>query len=392
MRYDFDTVIDRKGTSSVKHDFAVSKGKPEGVIPLWVADMDFPAPQEVTEAIIQRCRHGIFGYSDLDSDYFPPIRDWYQNRFGWQPQEEWLVPTPGVIFALSCAVRSLTEPGDSVLIQQPVYHPFHNVIVNNGRKLVNSPLLYQNGKYTMDFVGLEEKIIQHQVKLLLLCSPHNPVGRVWTREELEAVGDICLRHGVIVVADEIHGDFVWEGHRHTVFASIKEEFAQNCLVCTAPSKTFNLAGLQASNIFIPNPEIRGRFCQEMDRIGCTRLNLMGILACKTAYAHGAGWLEQVKEYLWDNAQFVREYLQTQLPQISMGDFQGTYLLWLDFSRLGMTDQELEDFLLHKAGLWMDPGTKFGQEGSGFQRMNIACSRQVLRQAMDKLKQALEEVQ
>ena len=260
MTYFFDQEISRYGTDSLKYDCAVQREKPAHILPMWVADMDFPAPPAVLDAMKARVEHGIFGYSvPGDNSYFCAAADWFTRRHGWTPKEEWLVKTPGVVFAISAAIRAFTSPGDAVLIQQPVYYPFRRMIEQNHRRMVDSPLVLESGRYHMDLADFERKIVEEQVKLFILCSPHNPVGRVWTKEELCAVGEVCLRHHVLVVSDEIHCDFVWGGHKHTVFASLSEEAAQNCVVCTAPSKTFNLAGLQISNIFIPNSTLRQVF-------------------------------------------------------------------------------------------------------------------------------------
>ncbi len=389
MKYDFDEVIDRSGSYSVKHDFYPEHGKPESALPLWVADMDFKTAPEITQELSKMLEHGIYGYSDTKKDYDQAVLNWFLTRFHWEAQAEWIVKTPGVVFALSTAVRALTREGDSVLIQQPVYHPFKSVIVSNNRVLVNNPLVYKDGSYHIDFEDFEQKIMENNVKLFILCNPHNPVGRVWSRQELMRMGDICIQHGVIIVADEIHADFTYPGYEHTVFAGIKPEFAENAILCTAPSKTFNLAGLQASNIFIPNKELRRTYKEELSRQGYHSLNTMGMLACKSAYEYGAAWLEELKAYLTGNRDFIKSFIAERLPQITVVEPQGTYLVWLDFHALGLTEVQLEDLLLHKAGLWLEPGTKFGVEGSGFQRMNIACPRKVLEAAMGQLEQALK---
>ena len=250
--YDFDTVIDRKNTNSLKYDFAVERGKPADVLPLWVADMDFPAPKPVLEALHRSVEHGIFGYSDVKSEYYDAVSAWFSQRFGWQTQPQWLVKTPGVVFALAMAVRALTEPGDVVLIQPPVYYPFFSVIRDNDRTVAENTLLYQDGRYSIDFEDFERKIVEQKVKLFLLCSPHNPVGRVWTLEELQQIGAICRKHNVYVVSDEIHCDFAFAEHPHHMFLAANPELAEQTIICTAPSKTFNLAGLQVSNIWIPS--------------------------------------------------------------------------------------------------------------------------------------------
>lgn len=388
MKYDFDTVVDRRGTNCLKYDFAKERGKQEDILPLWVADMDFQTAPPILERLEAAVRHGIFGYSDSKEDYFEAVAGWYREHFGWKTEPEWLVKTPGVVFALAAAVRAFTKPGEAVLLQQPVYYPFSEVIKDNDRELVNSPLKLENGRYTMDFEDFERKIEEKQVKLFLLCSPHNPVGRVWTEEELRRVGEICLKHGVLVVSDEIHCDFTYPGHTHHVFASLDERFAQNSVICTAPSKTFNLAGLQASNIFIPNGELRRRFRQEISAAGYSQLNMMGLIACQAAYESGGEWLEQMKEYLAGNLEFVRSFLRERLPQIKLIEPEGTYLIWLDFRALGLSEAQREELIVKQAGLWLDSGAMFGVDGEGFERVNIACPRSTLQLALEKLEQAM----
>ena len=325
MKYDFDKVVDRHGTNCLKYDFAIERGKPADILPLWVADMDFQTAPAILERLEETVKHGIFGYSDGKEGYFAAVQNWYRERFGWETKPEWLVKTPGVVFALAAAVRAYTKEGDGVLLQQPVYYPFSEVITDNGRKIVNSSLKITDGYYTMDFDDLETKIVENKVKLFLLCSPHNPVGRVWSEEELRRVGEICLRHGVLVVSDEIHSDFTREGHPHTVFAKLGAEFEQNCLICTAPSKTFNLAGLQISNIFVPNPELRKKLLKEIAAAGYSQVGLMGLVACQAAYEEGAEWLAQLKAYLEENRKFVKAYLEEHLPEIRLIEPEGTYL-------------------------------------------------------------------
>lgn len=389
MERDFDKVIDRTNTNSAKYDFAVQYGKPEGLLPLWVADMDFQAPEAVTEKLEAISRFGVFGYSDTNDEYFKAVHDWYQTRFGWEVKPEWLVKTPGVVFAVATAVRALTEPGDGVMIQQPVYYPFGNVIRDNGRKVVNSPLVLEDGVYKMDLEDFECKIRTGEVKLFILCSPHNPVGRVWTEAELRKVGEICSKYSVPVVSDEIHCDFVYPGNKHTIFASLGEAFADNCIICTAPSKTFNLAGLQVSNIFIPNRELRRKFRSAVKRTGYGGLNQMGIAACQAAYEHGGQWLEELKEYLKGNLDYLREFIKTHIPQVKLIEPEGTYLVWLDMRELAMTPQQQDDFIVREAGLWLDTGTMFGQEGAGFERVNIACPRATLAGALERLEKAVK---
>lgn len=386
---DFDRIIDRKNTRCLKYDFAVKRGMPEDVLPLWVADMDFETSSYIEDALTERVQEGIFGYSDVQTPYFEIIRDWMIRHHDWEPQEKWLIKTPGVVFALAMAVKAYTDPGDKVLLQQPVYYPFSEVITDNGREVVSNDLvLTEEGTYKIDFADFEQKIIANGIKLFLLCSPHNPVGRVWTREELETIGDICVKHGVTVVSDEIHNDFIWEG-THTVFAGIKKEFADISVTCTSPSKTFNLASMLISNIFIPDQILRRKFRKEMDRAGISQLSVLGLVATEAAYAHGDEWYAAMKNYVRDNIAFARAYVEENLPGVRMIDTQGTYLIWLDFRQTGLTVEELDHKIIYEAGLWLDSGKIFGKTGEGFERINVACPRAVLQEALDRIRGILQ---
>lgn len=388
MEIEFDKVIDRRNTNSVKFDFAVESGKPADVLPLWVADMDFRIPQKVTDKLEEVSRFGIFGYTGIKPEYFKAIKNWYSKYFGWDLQEEWMLNTPGVVFAVAMAVKGLTQPGDGVLIQQPVYYPFKNVIKNNGRKVVNSPLVLKNGRYEMDLADFEEKLQTENVKLFILCSPHNPVGRVWTESELRDVGELCLKYNVKVVSDEIHCDFVYEGSEHHVFANLDERFADITVTCTAPSKTFNIAGLQVSNIFASNYEVRKMVYKEIRNTGYSGLSIMGIAACQAAYESGRVWLDELKEYLKSNLDFLRRFVEERLPQVKLIEPEGTYLIWLDLRSLGLTPEAQEKMIVEEAKLWLDSGTMFGEEGAGFERINIACPRATLEKALIQLEKAI----
>lgn len=381
---DFDTVIDRKGTRSLKYDFAVRRGKPENVLPLWVADMDFQTSSYITEALEDMVKHGVFGYSESEEHYFEAVQNWMERHYNWHVKESWMTKTPGIVFALAMAVKAYTQENDAVLIQPPVYYPFKEVVEDNHRRLVNNTLvLGGDGTYTIDYEDFEKKIIEENVKLFILCNPHNPVGRVWTREELERLGDICLKHGVFVVSDEIHADFVFE-RKHTVFSEVKEAYRDISMICTSPSKTFNIAGLQISNIFISNPEKATAFRRQVAAAGYSQVGLPGLVACEAAYRHGDEWLEGVLAYIKANAEFTRAYLQEHLSRVKMTKLEGTYLVWLDFRDYGLTDKELDEKILNQAGLWLDSGAVFGKCGEGFQRINIACPRKTLQQALDRL--------
>lgn len=388
MKYDFDRPINRRNTYCLKYDYAAENGKTEDALPLWVADMDFSTAPEIIEEMQNRTEHGIFGYTMPKDDYFKTVANWFKTRHGWDADPQKFICTPGVVFALCSLIRAVTEAGDSVLICQPVYYPFSTAITRNKRKLVVSELKNVNGKYSVDFEDFEKKIVENKVKAFILCSPHNPVGRVWKREELEKIGDICLKHGVFVIADEIHADFTYEGHKHIMFPTVKKEFEKTCAVCTAPSKTFNLAGLQISNIYIPDQQVRKKFEDDLDIIGYWEPNVFGVTACRAAYTKGGEWLNQLKNYLTENLNFVRSYLKENLPQIKLIEPEGTYLIWLDCRSLGLSDNELQNIIENKAKLWLDDGYIFGAGGSGFERINIACPRATLKIALDRLKQAI----
>ena len=380
---DFDRVIDRRNTRSLKYDFARERGIPEENLPLWVADMDFRVSSYIQEALEKLVSYGIFGYSEVKEHYFEPLRDWLENRHGWRTEREWLVKTPGVVFALATAIRAFTKEGEGVIIQQPVYYPFANVVKNNHRKLVISNLLLREKGYDMDYADFEEKILKEQVKLFILCNPHNPIGKVWNKDQLEKIGDICLKHGVFVVSDEIHADFAFK-RPHTVFTRIKEEYKLMSMVCTSPSKSFNLAGLQISNIFIPDKKRRSDFRAQVYATGYDEISLPALVACEAAYRHGEEWLDGVCAYIRENEAYVRAFLQDRLPRVRLMDWEGTYLIWLDFRSLGLSDKELNRKIIHEAGLWLDGGSMFGKAGEGFQRINIACPRKTLEEAMERL--------
>ena len=380
----FDEVVDRRGTDSLKYDFALERGKPQDVLPFWVADMDF----RTAPGIIKAAAFGIYGYSDSKPDYFQALRKWQAEHFGLGIDESWVIKTPGVVFAPGMAVQAFTKPGEGIIIQPPVYYPFGQVIRDNGRRLVTNPLRLVNGHYEIDFADFRRKIRENNVRLFLLCSPHNPTGRVWTREELKRLGDICLENGVIVAADEIHEDIVYPEHRHTTLPTLGEAYANDCIVCTSPSKTFNLAGLQISNILIPNGKLRDKFKKAIDETGYSQVGLMGLIACKAAYTQGQEWYEALLSYLEGNVDFLRSYLQENIPSVKLIEPEGTFLSWLDFRGLGLSHDELENLMVNKARLWFDPGYVFGSEGEGFERINIGCPRSVLKKGLDNLKEAV----
>ncbi|MDR1940678.1 MAG: pyridoxal phosphate-dependent aminotransferase [Clostridiales bacterium] len=388
-KYNFDEIIDRRCTNSLKFDFAERRGRPGGLIPMWVADMDFKAPDEVIDALKKTAEHGIFGYSEPYDEYYDVLTDSLNRRFGWKPDPAAVVNTPGIVFALAAAVRAYTKEGDAVIIQPPVYYPFSEVVGLNGRTLVTNPLVRgDDGVYRIDFDDFETKIKRSGAKLFILCSPHNPVGRVFSKEELTRLGDICIKHGVTVVSDEIHSDFVYEGGKHIPFAHVKSDFAANSIICTSPAKTFNIAGLQFSDIIICDAKLREKFRAEVAKAGYSQLNTCGITAAHAAYKYGFDWLGQLVSYLDGNAAFICDYIGRNIPAIKVARPQGTYLAWLDMRALGLAQPELNDFIINKAGLWLDSGSIFGKEGEGFQRLNFGCPRSTVEKALKKLETAV----
>ena len=387
--YDFDKVIDRHGTNCLKFDFAKERGKNGDELSLWVADMDFQVAKPITDALQAQVNHGIYGYTEVKSDYFDIVKNWFKDNFDWEIKKGSLVKTPGVVYAIAMAVKAFTKEGEAVIIQQPVYYPFSEMIIANNRKLVNSPLVLKDGRYEIDFEDFEKKIVENNVKLFILCSPHNPVGRVWSVEELKKIGDICIKHDVVIFSDEIHADFVYEPNKHHVFASLGESYAANSVIATAPSKSFNIAGLQVSNIFIGNKKLRDAFRNEIVKSGYSQLNTMGLVAARAAYESGKEWLDEVRAYIKDNLIFFRDYLKENIGELSLIEPEGTYLVWVDFRKLGLSEKQREDLIVNKAKLWIDSGAMFGVDGEGFERFNIACPRSYLKKALDSLAKAIK---
>lgn len=390
MKYDFDTVIDRWKSDCEKYDTITQRGYPDDMIPMWVADMDFSVPECIKEAMQKVVDRGIFGYSLMGERFFSAIEGWFFRRYGWKTDRSWMAQTPGVVTALSATVRIVTEPGDCVMLQSPVYHHFFNAIQRNGRVVVENPLKYENGQYTMDFADMEEKIRTHNIKLFMLCSPHNPVCRVWSPEELQQIGRICKKYGVTVLSDEIYCDFFSPGYRHTPFALACPDLAENLVVCTSPSKSFNIAGLQISNIIIPGEKLREKFRTELGKVGYNNCNYYGMQACTAAYEQGEEWLEACKAYIWENVQYIQNFIAEKLPEIHVIEPQGTYLMWLDCSGLGLSPEALEALLLNKAHIWPDFGTKFGEKTGQFIRLALACPRSVVAEVMTRLEKAIRE--
>ena len=384
MKFDFDTVVNRKNTNAIKYDLAKKRGKPEDAVSLWVADMDFPTAPCIQKAVAEKAAHGIWGYSRPDNRYYDALKKWYKERHNFEVQNEWVVNTPGVCFALAAAIKAFTKEGESVLIQKPVYYPFFNIINSLQRKVVNSSLILKNNHYEIDFDDFERKIVQENVKMFILCSPHNPGGRVWTKQELQKISEICLAHNVLVVSDEIHSDITFGSNVHTVYGSLSEQALKNSIICTAPSKSFNLAGLQFSNIFIADEKLRKAFSEELEKTGYDEPSVFGIVAATAAYSEGADWFDSVKSYIWENILFAKKYIEENSPQIKVLVPEGTYLLWLDFSKTGLSDSEINDRVLNKAKVWLDSGSMFGKEGEKFQRINCATPRIILEDALKRI--------
>lgn len=388
MKYDFDRVIDRKNTSSMKWDFLSKYFGEENILPMWVADMDFEAPAPVIEAVRKRADHGIYGYTGWPKSCLEAITGWMEKRHGWKIDREWLSFSPGVVPAIAIAVLAYTQPGDKIIIQSPVYHPFFSTVENNGRQLVENRLKFEEGRYVMDFEELERSF-DPRVKMVVLCSPHNPVGRVWTREELKRFGEICMKHDVILVSDEIHSDIIYKGHKHVPAATVYPELAEKTITCIAPSKTFNIAGLSTSAVIIPNKRLREQFNNMAQNLGIELGNVFGIAAMEAAYSRGEEWLDQLLEYLEGNIEFLIDYLGEKIPSIKAVRPEGTYLVWLDCRGLDMNQEELNDFMIKKAGIGLNNGIAFGGSGEGFMRMNIACPRSILQEGLKRIEKVLE---
>jgi len=398
MKYDFDRVCSRYNTNCAKWDAVKAIFGSDDVIPMWVADMDFPAASPIVEAIKKRAEHEFYGYTQPGPNLIGAFVDRVQRKFGWRIEPEWVVLTPGVIPAINAAVRALTHPGDEIILQEPVYYPFFPSVRSNGCQIVTNALKLTDGRYEMDFEDLESKFqpkagmhdAPSRVKAIIFCNPQNPVGRLWSREEQKRLGDIVIGHGATVISDEIHCEILFKGYRHTPLASISPEFEQNSIVCMAPSKTFNLAGLSASSIIIPNKKLRDRFNEA--RSGMVHgPNLFGLVAMEAAYRYGDEWLEQLLDYLQLNLDFTRTYFAEKIPKISVIKPQGTYLIWLDCRALGLDDMTLRSFMREKAKVGLDDGFLFGAGGSGFQRMNIACPRAILEEALRRIETAVNSL-
>ena len=379
MRYDFDEIVPRRNTLSYKWDSAAD----EDMLPMWVADMDFRTAPAIVEALQKRVSHGIFGYTRVPDAYYDAVVGWFDRRHGWKIRRERMIYTSGVVPALSAVIKALTVPGDKVVVQTPVYNCFFSSVRNNGCTLVSNPLLRVEDTWKVDFEDLERKVSDPKVKLFLLCNPHNPAGRVWTKEELARMGEICFRHDVMVISDEIHCELVFPEYRYTPFASISEEFAARSVVCISPSKAFNMAGLQIANIVAPDEEVRQKIDKAINVNEVCDVNPFGVLATIAAYNEGEEWLVQLLDYLKGNYLWMRDFCRKHLSQFPVGRLEGTYLVWMDCSSLHQSSEELEQNLMKEARLWLNAGTMYGAEGEGFMRWNIACPRSVLAEGLKR---------
>lgn len=378
MKYDFDKTIDRRATNSYKWDSA-----PEGVLPMWVADMDFRTAPAIIDALQKRVTHGIFGYTRVPDAYYDAVTSWFSRRHGWDIDREWIIYTSGVVPAVSAVIKALTVPGDKVIVQTPVYNCFFSSIRNNGCEIVSNPLRRTADTYEMDFDALERCAADPRTKVMLLCNPHNPAGRVWTPDELTRLGNICLRNGVTVVADEIHCELVYQGFKYTPFASLSDAFLHRSVTCVSPSKAFNIAGLQIANIVAFDNDLRSRIDKAININEVCDVNPFGVAATIAAYNEGEEWLNQLVDYLHGNYEAMAEFCRRELPEFPITRLEGTYLVWMDCSSLGMPSDALEHALLDDARLWLNAGTMYGAEGEGYMRWNIACPRSVMLDGLNR---------
>lgn len=388
MIYNFDAVIDRSNNFSAKWSEMDKKYGSNDLLPMWVADMDFKTAPSVIDAMKERLDQGIFGYTTRPNSYNESIVNWISRRYGWDIKSDWIIFSPGVMPSISLIIQEMTEKNDKIMIQEPVYSPFNNVVKDNERELVISPLIkLEDGSYIMDFEDIESKI--KDVKMFILCNPHNPVGRVWTKEELKKLGDICIKNNVKVISDEIHSDIIFKGNKHIPFASISEEFAKNSITCMAPTKTFNLAGLQMSQVILPNEEDYMKLDSAFARLDIRRNNAFSLVATEAAYNHGEDWLKEFLEYIEGNADFAINYIEENMPTLKVKKPEGTYLLWVDFSKTGLTDDEVAKALIEKGKVALNSGVSFGIGGKGYQRINLACPRPMVEDACNRIKVAIE---
>lgn len=389
-KYNFDEIVPREGTNCIKYDAREKMFGNGSVLPLWVADMDFKTPDFIADAVKKRAEHEIYGYTFKPDSYFSSIVGWMKRRHNWEIQKEWISFSPGVVAGLTLAVETFSKPGDEVLVQPPVYFPFFDTVKGTKRKMVENPLKLRNGRYTFDFDDLKSKISEN-TRLLLLCNPQNPGGMVWTKEELQELSDICLENKIMVISDEIHSDLIFNGYKHTPFATLSEEAAQNCMICMAPSKTFNVAGLSTSLVIIPNKTLFNRYERTMGVGHLGMGNIFGSVALEAAYTHGDEWLEQMLVYLLDNFQLLDDFFKNRLPKVKVMKPEATYLVWLDFTAYGMNDTKLLKFVVEQAGVGLNNGGKFGTGGDGWLRINIGCPRSILKEALESLGKAFAQL-
>lgn len=385
MKYDFDEVIERRGSNSYKWDTPAA----DGVLPLWVADMDFRTAPPVVDALRRRVEHGIYGYTKVPAAYYDAVTGWFARRHGWNFRAEWIIYTSGVVPALSAVIKALAEPGDRIVVQTPAYNCFYSSIRNNGCELSASPLVYANGCYTIDFDDLERRLADPKARLFLLCNPHNPVGRVWTPDELRRMGELCMKYGVFVVADEIHCELTYEGHDYTPFASLSDTFAQHSVTCISPSKAFNIAGLQIANIVVSDDAVRRRVDRAININEVCDVNPFGVVATIAAYNEGAGWLDELRRYLRGNYEYLRDYFVRHLPDYPVLPLEGTYLAWVDCRASGTASGALAARLLEEHRLMLSPGEMYGPGGEYFLRVNLACPRARLAEALERLAAGLK---
>lgn len=384
MKFNFDEAINRRGTCSVKWDAAQ-----DGVLPMWVADMDFRTAPCIVSALERRARHGIYGYARVPEAFYEALAGWFAKRHAFKIQKEWVLYTTGVVPALSAVIKALTVPGDKVVIQEPVYNCFFSSIKNNGCEILSSNLILKNGVYEMDFEDLEVKLSDPRARVFLLCSPHNPAGRVWTREELKMAGDLCAKHRVTVISDGIHCDLTLNGRRHIPFGSLGEAYLLNSVTCVSPSKSFNLAGLQVADIIAADREIREKIDRALNINEVCQIGPFAIDAQIAAYTEGAQWLDELRVYLQENFDTLKEFIRSELPRLSVVELEATYLPWIDCRALGVPSDQIFKLLYEKGGLWLNSGTMYGSAGEGFVRMNIACPRAMLLEGCERMKIALE---
>ena len=389
-RYNFDEIVPREGTNSIKYDGLKKYFKTAGLLPLWVADMDFRTPDFIVEAMRQRLDHEIYGYTIRPDSYFDSVVNWMKRRFGWDIRKEWISFSPGVVAGLTVGIETFSKPGDGVVVMPPVYFPFFDCVKGTKRKMIENPLKLENGRYTFDLEDLKAKIDKN-TKLLLLCNPQNPGGMAWTREELTALTNICLDNNIMIIADEIHSDLVYKGHKHIPLASISEDVASNCMISMAPSKTFNVAGLASSLVIIPDKTKFARFERALSIGHLGMGNIFGSIALEAAYTHGDNWLDQMLDYLWNNYLLLEEFINTKLPKVKVMRPEATYLVWLDFTAYGMKNEELMKFTMEKAQLALNDGARFGTGGDGWMRINTGCPRSVLEEALNRLEKAFGSI-